>query len=154
VNIYVVDSRVVADQRYTLDGKVLNTISSIEDASPITAASIADPYIVIRRADGSVMFFVGDTVARTIRETSIVQDSVRTFSPNMPLLLMPRLRGLCCVKLWRCSVTLQVFTGPLKLLLRIWPNQMLTTSHQIYRRRMDKHLNLNLHQNRSGDCRR
>lgn len=40
----------------------VGTICGRSDAPEIVAASIADPYVLIRRADGSVSVFVGDTV--------------------------------------------------------------------------------------------
>jgi len=53
------------------DGKMIQSISSNEDRSPIVSASIQDPYIAIKRADGSCSFFAGDPVSRTIAETLI-----------------------------------------------------------------------------------
>lgn len=53
------------------DGKMIQTISSNEGRPAIVSASIQDPYIAIKRADGSCSFFAGDPVSRTIAETLI-----------------------------------------------------------------------------------
>nr|XP_018259229.1 protein CFT1 [Kwoniella dejecticola CBS 10117]OBR81387.1 protein CFT1 [Kwoniella dejecticola CBS 10117] len=44
------------------NGKLLQSVSPKSDLPPISSASISDPYVAIRRMDGSVSFFVGDTV--------------------------------------------------------------------------------------------
>ena len=51
------------------DGKQQQVIS-VSDM-PISAATISDPYIVIRRTDGTVTLFVGDSVARQVSEASL-----------------------------------------------------------------------------------
>ena len=53
------------------DGKMIQAISSNEGRPAIVSASIQDPYIAIKRADGSCSFFAGDPVSRTIAETLI-----------------------------------------------------------------------------------
>ena len=58
------------------DGKQQQVICGPSDLAPITAASITDPYIVIRRADGGVSLFTGDSVARQISETAINEEDV------------------------------------------------------------------------------
>ena len=54
------------------DGKAQQSIDLDTDGSPVVAASISDPYAIIRRADGSVSLLAGDTVARTISEQTNV----------------------------------------------------------------------------------
>nr|ODO03748.1 protein CFT1 [Cryptococcus depauperatus CBS 7855] len=54
------------------NGKVFQVICPRSDRPPIVSASISDPYVVIRRADDSVTFFLGDIVARSVTETPIV----------------------------------------------------------------------------------
>lgn len=54
-----------------LDGKIAQKVYSTEDGPPIVGASLSDPYIAIKRADGTCAFFVGDSVARQISETEI-----------------------------------------------------------------------------------
>ena len=49
----------------------MQAISSDEGKAAIVSASIHDPYIAIRRADGSCSFFAGEPVSRTITETEI-----------------------------------------------------------------------------------
>ncbi|WWC73047.1 protein CFT1 [Kwoniella pini CBS 10737] len=84
------------------NGKRIQSVCSGSDLPPITSASISDPYVAIRRLDGSVSFFVGDTVARTVSEVSIVAEGsegplcqtievfsdttgiYRTFEPSKP----------------------------------------------------------------------
>ena len=46
-----------------------HVVLSDEGNPQIVTASISDPYIAIKRVDGSIMFFVGDTVARQVSET-------------------------------------------------------------------------------------
>jgi len=53
------------------DGKMIQAISSNEGRPAIVSASIQDPYITIKRADGSCSFFAGDPVSRTIAETPV-----------------------------------------------------------------------------------
>ncbi|WVW79420.1 protein CFT1 [Kwoniella bestiolae CBS 10118] len=53
------------------NGRPIQVICPKSDLAPIMSASISDPYVVIRRKDGNVSFFVGDTVARTVSEGSI-----------------------------------------------------------------------------------
>lgn len=53
------------------DGKMIQAISSNEGRPTIVSASIQDPYIAIKRADGSCSFFAGDPVSRTIAEIPI-----------------------------------------------------------------------------------
>lgn len=49
------------------DAQVQHTVCEpAADIPMIVAASIADPYLVIRRADGGITLFVGDSVARTV----------------------------------------------------------------------------------------
>jgi hypothetical protein len=55
----------------TIDGKLIQSISSNEGRPAIVSASIQNPYITIKRADGSCSFFVGDPVSRTITESGI-----------------------------------------------------------------------------------
>ncbi|TYJ59069.1 protein CFT1 [Cryptococcus floricola] len=56
------------------NGKVIQDVSPKSDQAPIVGASISDPFVVIRRADDSVSFFVGDTVARTVSEVAIASE--------------------------------------------------------------------------------
>ncbi|WVF65469.1 protein CFT1 [Kwoniella sp. CBS 6097] len=83
------------------NGKLVQLVCHLPGLPPIVSASISDPYIVIRRADGSVQFFVGDTVARSVSEVSLSEGSeallcqvaevfsdstgiYRTFEPGQP----------------------------------------------------------------------
>jgi cleavage and polyadenylation specificity factor subunit 1 len=56
-----------------VDGKLVQQIYTNGEGSPIVAASISDPYIAIKRADGSCAFFVGDSVARKVSEAEFPQ---------------------------------------------------------------------------------
>ncbi|WRT69124.1 protein CFT1 [Kwoniella shivajii] len=53
------------------NGKRIQIVCPRSDLPPISSACISDPYVLIRRTDGSVSFFVGDTVARTVTQVSI-----------------------------------------------------------------------------------
>lgn len=57
------------------DAEVQHTICPQSDLAPIVAASIADPYLVIKRADGSITLFVGDSVARTVTQADVPTDT-------------------------------------------------------------------------------
>ncbi|WWC98043.1 protein CFT1 [Kwoniella sp. B9012] len=61
-----------------VDGKPIQVICPKSDLAPISSASISDPYIAIRRLDGSVSFFVGDTVARTVTEIPVAGEGFET----------------------------------------------------------------------------
>ncbi|WWD21338.1 protein CFT1 [Kwoniella shandongensis] len=50
------------------NGKLLQPICPRSDLPAIASASISDPYVAIRRVDGSISLFVGDTVARSVTE--------------------------------------------------------------------------------------
>ncbi|KAL7421114.1 mRNA cleavage and polyadenylation factor subunit [Cryptotrichosporon argae] len=52
------------------DAKLVQMVVAPSDQPPIVAASIADPFLVIRRADGSVTLFSGDSVARSLTESA------------------------------------------------------------------------------------
>jgi hypothetical protein len=54
-----------------LDGKTLHTNYSTGEGPSIVGASVSDPYITIKRADGTCAFFIGDSVARKISEAEI-----------------------------------------------------------------------------------
>lgn len=41
------------------------------DLAPIVSASISDPYVIIRRSDGAVTIFVGDSVGRTVSQAGL-----------------------------------------------------------------------------------
>ncbi|OXG80075.1 protein CFT1 [Cryptococcus neoformans var. grubii Br795] len=56
------------------NGKIIQTVCPRGDGPKIVNASISDPFVIIRRADDSVTFFVGDTVARTVGEAPIVSE--------------------------------------------------------------------------------
>jgi cleavage and polyadenylation specificity factor subunit 1 len=59
------------------DANVQHTICAPGDnLAPIVSASIADPYVVIRRSDGSITVFVGDSMARTVAEATVPADVV------------------------------------------------------------------------------
>ncbi|WWC91156.1 uncharacterized protein L201_006097 [Kwoniella dendrophila CBS 6074] len=60
------------------NGKPIQVVCPKSGLAPITSASISDPYLAIRRSDGSVSFFVGDTVARTISEVSLAEEGAET----------------------------------------------------------------------------
>lgn len=62
-----------ADQ---VDGKRVQLISAEADAAPIVNASVSDPYIAIRRADGRASFFVGDPVERKVSQVQIGSEEV------------------------------------------------------------------------------
>lgn len=64
----------IADRQ--VDGKIIQTVCPRGDSPKIVNASISDPFVIIRRADDSVTFFVGDTVARTVGEAPIVSEGV------------------------------------------------------------------------------
>lgn len=55
---------------------MIQTVCPRDDGPKIVNASISDPFAIIRRADDSVAFFVGDTVARTVAEAPIVSEGV------------------------------------------------------------------------------
>ena len=68
------------DSRLSLaDGKVSQTVSTTEDDSAIQSASIFDPYLAIRKQDGSLTLFVGDPVARTISLCVLEHAGVSSF---------------------------------------------------------------------------
>lgn len=67
-------SSLIADLQ--VDGKIIQTVCPRGDGPKIVNASISDPFVIIRRADDSVTFFVGDTVARTVAEAPIVSEGV------------------------------------------------------------------------------
>jgi len=54
-----------------IDGKTLHTIYSTGEGPSIVGASVSDPYITIKRADGTCALFIGDSVARKVSETEI-----------------------------------------------------------------------------------
>lgn len=55
----------------TPDAKVQQVVCPPSDLAPIASASIADPYLVIRRGDGSSTLFVGDSVERKVSEATL-----------------------------------------------------------------------------------
>ncbi|WVQ81298.1 protein CFT1 [Cryptococcus sp. DSM 104549] len=60
------------------NGKIFKTVcAKSEPLAPIASASISDPYVVIRRADDSVSFFVGDATDSdmTVTEVPLGSDS-------------------------------------------------------------------------------
>ncbi|EIW66021.1 hypothetical protein TREMEDRAFT_70300 [Tremella mesenterica DSM 1558] len=57
------------------DGKTQQSIGN--EGEEIVSASISDPYVVIRRVNGSGSMFVGDTVARQLSEVKIPSDSLQ-----------------------------------------------------------------------------
>ena len=68
------------------NGKVQQVIlPADDDNAPIVSASISDPYIAIRRADGQVSLFIGDSVARTVTEAHFPGDQVSPHSLLLPL---------------------------------------------------------------------
>ncbi|OCF35639.1 protein CFT1 [Kwoniella heveanensis BCC8398] len=69
--------RATANEITLLDsnGKPIQLVCHQPGLPPIVSASISDPYVVVRRADGTVQFFVGDTVARSVSEVSLSENS-------------------------------------------------------------------------------
>ncbi|KAL1407554.1 mRNA cleavage and polyadenylation factor subunit [Vanrija albida] len=66
--IHVTPSQVVL---LDSDAKLSQTIiAASPDLPPIVSASIADPYVVVKRADGSITLLVGDSLARTVTEAT------------------------------------------------------------------------------------
>ncbi|WVR09012.1 protein CFT1 [Kwoniella sp. DSM 27419] len=58
------------------NGKPLQVVVAADTSRPpITRASISDPYVAIRRMDGSVTVFVGDTVARSVTQIDLAANS-------------------------------------------------------------------------------
>ncbi|BEI92713.1 uncharacterized protein CcaverHIS019_0503410 [Cutaneotrichosporon cavernicola] len=53
------------------DGEEQQVVCPASDLAPIVSASISDPYVIVRRSDGSVTLFVGDSVGRTISKASL-----------------------------------------------------------------------------------
>lgn len=53
------------------DANLQHLVCGPSDLPPIVSASIADPYLVIRREDGTVTLFVGDSVERTVAEATL-----------------------------------------------------------------------------------
>ena len=50
---------------YDGDAQLMQELAN-ESEHDFVSASISDPYIAIRRADGSVAFFAGDSMERTL----------------------------------------------------------------------------------------
>jgi hypothetical protein len=50
---------------YDAEGKIMQEVFN-ESEHDIESASISDPYIIIRRVDGSIAFYAGDSMARTL----------------------------------------------------------------------------------------
>lgn len=57
----------------SVDGKHVQSVYTSE-GSTIVSASVSDPFAVVRRADGTAVFFIGDSVAKTVSQSPYLPD--------------------------------------------------------------------------------
>lgn len=97
----------------TADGRERQTIRAPEGIR-FVSATVADPYVLVGKSDGSLVLLVGDTIAGSLSETSVdFPSSVSAWLifPSDPLLELNNLRLF-----WSPGAVYRL----LSLLRRVW----------------------------------